>query len=238
VVSEASRSAFFFKPAKRRCLGECKAGRLAYGRRAKRDSLLTHVLVLLLALLPAFADPQPGAFKMPASLPVAFVTINHLGESEQQSALREKQLLSHSRAIDPFGFTIRGAFKGLPPVVEHPTATPGQANAAVEVAAVVNVPTLEKAVQELTIGAVSVGSHEILIKSRPIREGDLVVLESGGREFVVWVQSIGARGVLFCDTDLQKQILKPFGSGPKELPGDSAWGIPDIHHFLNKDSPQ
>ena len=101
-----------------------------------------------------------------------------------------------------------------------------------------NIPTLEKAVQELTIGAVNVGSHEMLIGSRSIREGDLLVLESGGRQFVVWVQSVGVRGVLFCDTDLQKHILKQFGSGPKELPADSVWGTSDIRNFLNKDAQQ
>ena len=79
-------------------------------------------------------------------------------------------------------------------------------------------------------------AHEILIGSRSIREGDLMVLESGGRQFVVWVQTVGVRGVLFCDIDMQKHILKPFGSGPKELPGDSVWGISDIANFLNKDA--
>ena len=140
---------------------------------------------------------------------------------------------------------IRGPFKGLPPVVEHPTATPGQPNNAAiqipvvnQISAAINAPTLEKAVQELAIGAVNVGGHEILIGSRSIREGDLLVLESGGRQFFVWVQSIGVAGVLFCDTDLKKHILRPFGSEPKDLPEDSVWGISDIGNSLSKDAQQ
>jgi hypothetical protein len=171
-----------------------------------------------------------------ASSPSPFVTVSHLGESDQQAALRDQQLLSHRRATDLFGITIRGPFKGLPPVVEHPTATPEPPKAETQASAAANVPTLEKAVQELSIGGLNVGSHEILINSRSVREGDLLVLESGGRQFAAWVQSVGVRGVLFCDIDLQKHVLKPFGSGPKALPGDSASGFSDIRNFLNKDT--
>jgi hypothetical protein len=194
-----------------------------------------------MSLLPAYADPSPvgsNGSASGASTAVAFVTVNHLGEAEPRAGLRDGQLLSHRRAVDPFGIAIRGPFKGLPPVVEHATPTPGQPNnAASQVAAAVNVPTLEKAVQELAIGAVNVGSHEFLIGSRLIHEGDLLVLETGGRQFVVWVENIGVRGVLFCDTDLQKHILRPFGSGPKELPGDSVWRLSNIGNSLSKDAP-
>jgi hypothetical protein len=203
-------------------------------------SRLTGLFAVLMSLLPAFADPSPVGSNVSASgasPAIAFVTVNHLGEAEPQAALRDGQLLSHRRATDPFGIAIRGPFKGLPPVVEHPTATPEQPNnAASQVAAPVNLPTLEKAVQELAIGAVNVDSHQILIGSRSIREGDLLVLESGGRQFVVWVQTVGVAGVWFCDTDLQKHIMRPFGSGPKELPGDSVWGISDIENSLSKDA--
>jgi hypothetical protein len=161
------------------------------------SALAREISMLLISLLPAFADPSPGAFQVStsrASAPGAYTNVIHLGEPDQQAAQREGQLLSHRRAADPFGNAIRGPFKGLPPAVEHPTATPGQANAASQVAAAANLPTIEKAVQELAIGAVNVGAHEILIKSRPIHEGDLLVLESGGRQFVVWVQNVGVRG--------------------------------------------
>jgi len=196
--------------------------------------------MLVMSLVPAFGDSVPGAVNPSASGASAltsFVTVNHLGESEQQAAMRDGQLLSHRRATDPFGNAIRGPYKGLPPVVEHPTATPGQATAASQAAPVI-VPTLEKAVQELTIGAVNLGSREILIGSRAVHEGDLLVLESGGQQFVVWVQTVGVRGVLFCDIDLQKHLLKPFWSGPKLLTGDSDWGTSDIRNFLNNDAPQ
>lgn len=228
---------------------ECKAGRLAYSGRAKRDALFTRVLVCaisILLLLPAFANAAPGTNVSGASGPNAFVTVSRLGESEQQAAARDGQLTSHRRATDPFGITIRGAFTGLPPVAERPSPTPTPPGAVNQkVAAAVNlpkleqpvhVPTLEQAVQELAIGAVNVDSHEILIGSRSIREGDLLVLESEGRQFVVWLQTVGVRGALFCDTDLQKHILKPLGSGPKELREDSVQGVSDIRNFLNKDA--
>jgi hypothetical protein len=200
--------------------------------------LLGFVASWLLGISPAFADAAPGAPNGSASgvsAPIVYVSVNHLGESEQQAALRDGQLLSHRRTTDPFGITIRGPFKGLPPVIEHPAAPSVQTDAS-PAAAAVKGPTLEKALQELSIGGVNVGLHEILIGSRSLREGDLLVLESGGQQFVVWLQSVEVRGVMFCDIDLQKHILKPFGSAPKDLPGDSAQRIPDIRHFLNKDA--
>ena len=202
------------------------------------SALARGISMLMMSLLPAFADSVPGVSNglvAGISAPGAFVTVNHLGESDQQAAVREGQLLSHRRGTDPFGNAIRGPYKALPPVVQHSTTPPGQPAA---VSPVVIEPTIEKAVQELAIGAVNVGAHEILVGSRSIREGDLLVLESGGRQFVVWVQSVGVRGVWFCDIDMQKHLLKPFGSGPKELPGASVWGISEIRNFLNKNAPQ
>jgi hypothetical protein len=198
---------------------------------------------LLMSLLPALADPVAGVVSNGVTTQVppaaAFVTVNHLGESDQQAALRAGELLSRHRATDPFGIVIRGPFKSLPPVVERPTPAPSQPNLVpqvAQVAAAVNGPTLEKAVQELAVGGVNLGSHQILIGSRSVREGDLLVLENGGYQFVVWVQSVGVSGVLFCDTDLQKHILKSFASGPKELPGNSVRVISDIGSFLEKDA--
>jgi hypothetical protein len=213
---------------------------ISLGGEAKRDALLTLMgfLALLSSLPPVLADPTPAApnpSATGASSGINYLTVKHLGESEQQATERQGQLLSHRRATDPFGNNIRGPFRGLPPVVDHPT--PAEAAAASQVAAAVNGPTLEKAVQELTIGAVDVGSREILIGSRSIHEGDLLVLESGGYQFVVWVQSVGLRGVLFCDMNMQKHILKPFGSGPKELAAHSDSGVSDLRSFLRKESP-
>ena len=193
--------------------------------------------MLLMVMPAAFANAAPEASALSAVAPAGpglFVTINHLGESEQQAALRIGQLLSHRRAADPFGNIIRGPYKALPPVVEHPVAASGQPAAAAPVA---HVPTIEQAVQELSIGAVNVGAHEMLIGSRSIREGDLLVLESEGRQFVVWVQDIGVRGVMFCDINMQKHLLKRFGSGPKALPPDSVQGISSILNLLPKDAP-
>ncbi len=150
----------------------------------------------MLSPLSAFADPVPGDPATNVGKSVgAFVTVNRLGESDQEAALRDGKLLSHRRTADPFGITVRGPFKGLPPVVEQPAAAPAQPAATPappplsQVAAAVNVPTLEKAIQELVIGAVNLGSHQILIGSRSIREGDLLVLESGGSS----IRRLGAK---------------------------------------------
>jgi hypothetical protein len=204
-----------------------------------RKRALAHKISMFLMVTPAaFANaaPDPLAISVPAPAgPDRFVTINHLGETEQQTALRTGQLLAHRRAADPFGNIIRGPYKALPPMVEHLVAS-GQPVAATTPA--VHVPTIEQAVQELSIGAVNVGAHEILVGSRSIREGDLLVLESEGRQFVVWVQDIGVRGVTFCDINMQKHLLKPFGSGPKDLPADSVQGVSSILNLLPSDAPQ
>jgi hypothetical protein len=199
-----------------------------------------------LSPLPAFADPGTTApdTKVAKVLSAgAFATVSRLGESDREAARRDEILLSHHRATDPFGNSVRGPFKGLPPLVEQPAAAAEQPGATpapppLNQVAAANVPTLEKAIQELVIGAVNLDSHQILIGSRSIREGDLLVLESGGVQFIVWVQSVGVRGVLFSDTNLQKQILKPFGFGPKELPKDQIWSVSEISKSLDQDAKQ
>ncbi len=79
---------------------------------------------------PTFADPATGCPRRPRLAKVlsagAFATVNRLGESDQEAALREGKLLSHHRTTDPFGITVRGPFKGLPPVAEQPAAVPAQ----------------------------------------------------------------------------------------------------------------
>ena len=151
------------------------------------------LIAFFAAILPAFADPATGVQNTTAtkvSAAGAFVTISRLGDSVQETALRDGKLLSHRRATDPFGITIRGPFKGLPPAVEQPTAAPVEPAATPappqlsQVAAAVNVPTLEKAIQELVVGAINLSSHQILIGSRSIHEGDLLVLQSGGGQFI------------------------------------------------------
>jgi hypothetical protein len=205
-------------------------------RQAKRNALGISItfLAAIASLTTAFADPLPAILSTPTATPAApgvFATVGRLGEPEQEAALREGQLLSHRRAADPFGNIIRGPYKALPVVVEHPT--PVSQPSVAQVAPLADVPTMDKAVQGLAIGAVNVGAHEILVGSRSIREGDLLVLESGGQKFVVWVQDIGARGVSFCDINMQEHHLKSFGSGPQELPSDSVRGTTDLRHFLN-----
>jgi hypothetical protein len=229
------------KPSMRRDTfpGVLKPDQLA-GSSARGISMLRSFLAILLLTSRAMADPAVPA--APTGTPVAppqneYGTVSQLGDPEQQAAQREGRLLSHRRTSDPFGNVIRGPFKALPSVVEHVTSTPA-ASAAASPAAAVYVPTLDKAVQDLVIGAVNLGNHEILVGSRSIREGDLLILESEDRQFAVWVENVGVRGVLFLDINLQKQILKPFGAGPKGLPENSVWGLSDIHHLLNENAPQ
>jgi hypothetical protein len=217
---------------------------------AKRDALLTPKIAgltsffaLTLFLAPALADPAKEVSEGPpprVSAVGAYSTLNRLGDSDQETAQREGKLLAHHRTADPFGITVRGGLKDPLPIAEQPAAAPVpsvQSDVASQVVApAVNVPTLEKAIEELTIGAVNPGNHQILVGSRSIREGDLVVLESSGHQFSVWVQSVGMNGVMFCDTDLQKHISKPFGFGPKELPKNSVWETSDLRNLLDRDA--
>jgi hypothetical protein len=190
---------------------------------------------------PGQSDGRTPVRSVPAPSPYAIV--NHVGAPEQQISLLDGTLLVHRRTADPFGVSIRGPFKGLPPVAEQPVAPipPSQVKqgnqqiqpSQVPVAA--NEPTLEKAVQQLSIGGVNIAGREALIGSRSLHEGDLLVLELSGRQFVVWVQSIDRRGVQFCDVNLQRHALRPFRFGPNELPGDSAGRQADVRDFLKQD---
>jgi hypothetical protein len=205
------------------------------------------VIGLLAMLTPAtsvLGDPGQGDVRTPVTplpAPSPYAIVNHVGEPEQQISLLDGTLLVHRRTADPFGVAIRGPFKGLPLVAEHPVATaspPKQGNQPIQPAQVpvaANEPTLEKAVQQLSIGGVNIGGREPLIGSRPIYEGDLLVLQLSGRQFVVWVQSIDRRGVQFCDINLQQHALKPFRFGPNELLGDSSGRQADVRDFLKQD---
>jgi hypothetical protein len=189
----------------------------------------------------ALGDPAQGDGKAPVtSVPAttSYMVVNHIGEADQQISLEDSKLLAHRRATDPFGVAMSGKFRGIPLVAEHPTAAPSpssQATKPMQVLTAPDEPTLEQAVQQLSIGAVNVADREALIGLRSVHEGDLLVLELSGRQFVVWVQSIDRRGVRFCDITLQRQTLKPFRFGPSELPGDSAGGQTAIRDFLRQD---
>jgi hypothetical protein len=180
------------------------------------------------------AKANVGASPALSSSPYAIV--DHLGETEQQVTQHEDRLLAHRRTIDPFGVAMRGKFKGLPPVApveQHPAAAtnvPAQT-----VKTVVPKITLENAIQQLQLGGVNIANHEALIGFRSVHEGDLMVLELSGQQFVVWVESIDRRGVQFCDIKLQHHTLKRFRFGPTELPESSATGQTDVRDFLKED---
>jgi hypothetical protein len=185
----------------------------------------------------ALGDPGQGDGRTPVTpvaVPSPYAVVNHIGEADQQVTLKDGKLLTHRRTADPFGIAIRGKFKGLPPVAEHSPAVSSSAQPNTSPIAV-NVLTLEKAVQQLPIGAVNIADREALIGSRPVHEGDLLVLELSGHQFVVWVQSIDQRGVQFCDINLQQHALKTFRFGPNELPGDSSGRQTDVRDFLKQD---
>jgi hypothetical protein len=208
-------------------------------------SSLIGLLAILAPATLALGDPgQSDGRTSPIPEASPYAVIYHVAEPEQQISLLDGALLVHRRTADPFGVSIRGPFKGLPPVAEHPVATPippsqpKQGNQPIQPAQVpvaANEPTLEKAVQQLSIGGVNIAGREALIGSRTVNEGDLLVLQLSGRQFVVWVQSIDRRGVQFCDVNLQQHALKPFRFGPNELPGDSSERQADVHDFLKQD---
>ena len=174
----------------------------------------------------------------PSSAPSlgTYSIVNRIGEADQQTTFHEDKLLAHRRTMDPFGIAIRGKFKGLPPappVEQHkPAATNAPAQA---VKAVTPGLTLENAIQQLSLGGVNIANHEALIGFRSVHEGDLLVLELSGQQFVVWVESIDRRGVQFCDIDLQHHTLKRFHFGPTELPQSSATAQTDVRDFLKQD---
>jgi hypothetical protein len=196
---------------------------------------LIGTFIMLASATLASGDPVQGDGKTsPVPKASPYAVVNHVGEADQQVTLKDGKLLAHRRNADPFGVAIRGKFKGLPPVTEHPLAvnSPAQPNTS---PVATNVLTLEKAIQQLPIGAVNVADREALIGSRPVHEGDLLVLELSGHQFVVWVQSIDQRGVQFCDINLQQHALKQFRFGPKELPDDLAGRRTDVRDFLKQD---
>lgn len=195
------------------------------------------VLGMLWAPRSVSADPaqDAGAQGRVAPLPERYGVVNRLGDVQQQVSLDEGKLLAHRRTTDSFGVAIRGKFKGLPAVAVHP-ATSSQPNQPVQAPVVANGPTLEQAIEQLPIGGVNIGSREVLIGSRSVHEGDLLILELSGQQFVVWVQSIDRRGVQFCDVTLQRHKLKPFRFGPNELPTDFAGAQADVRNFLNQDA--
>jgi len=200
----------------------------------KRALTLIGAFAILAPATLALGDPGQGDGRTPVTsvaVPSPYVVVSHIDEADQQISLKDGKLLAHRRTTDPFGIAIQGKFKGLPPVAEHPpvaSSSPTQKAFTDEL-------TLEKAVQQLPIGAVNIDAREALIGSRSVREGDLLVVQLGGKQFVVWVQSIDRRGVQFCDINLLQHALKRFRFGPNELPGDSAARQADVRDFLKQD---
>ena len=201
--------------------------------------MLTSIAVLGMLCAPRSVSADPAQDAGPqgkvAPLPERYGVLNHIGDAEQQVSLDDGKLLARRRTTDSFGVAIRGKFKGLPAVAEHPAAAPSQPNQAVQAPVVANGPTLEQAIEQLPIGGVNIGSREALIGSRSVHEGDLLILELRGQQFVVWVQSIDRRGVQFCDVTLQRHKVKPFRFGPNELPADFAGAQSDVRNFLNQE---
>ena len=201
--------------------------------------VLTSIAVLGVLCVPRSVSADPaqdtGAQGRVAPVPERYGVVNQLGDAQQQVSLDEGKLLAHRRSTDSFGVAIRGKFKGLPAVAEH-RAAPSQPNQAVQAPVVPSGPTLEQAIEQLPIGGVNINSREVLIGPRSVHEGDLLVLELSGQQFVVWVQSVDRRGVQFCDVTLRRHTLKPFRFGPNELPADFAGGQADVRNFLNQDA--
>ena len=201
-----------------------------------RRVALPCLFAMLALATSAPADPAKGAgAASPAHSSSPYAIVDHLGEAEQQVTQREDRLLAHRRTIDPFGVAMRGKFKGLPPVEQHPAPAPATNVPAQAVKAVVPKLTVDNAIQQLPLDGVNIANHEALIGFRSVHEGDLLVLELSGQQFVVWVESIDRRGVQFCDINLQHHTLKRFRFGPTELPQSSATGPTDVRDFLKQD---
>lgn len=186
----------------------------------------------------ALGDPgqlESKALAKVASSPSPYLIVGHIDEADQQISVRDGKLLTHRRSTDPFGLEMGGKFKGLPTIAEHPAPQPAKTTGPVQLPVASDQPTLEKAVQQLPIGGVNVAGHEALIGFRSVHEGDLLVLELGGRQFAVWVQSIDQRGVQFCDISLQQHATKRFRFGPSELPDDIAGQQTNVSDFLKQD---
>jgi hypothetical protein len=202
--------------------------------------VLASIAVLGMVCAPRLVSADPaqanGTQGKAAPLPERYGVVNHIGDAQQQVSLDDGRLLAHRRTTDSFGVAIRGKFKGLPAITEHPAATPSQPSQPVQAQVVANGPTLEQAIEQLSIGAVNIDSREVLIGSRSVHEGDLLILELSGQQFVVWVQGIDRRGVQFCDVTLQRHTVKPFRFGPNELPADIAGAQADVRNFLNQDA--
>jgi hypothetical protein len=189
---------------------------------------LTSIALLGLVWAPRSVSASPAQDAGPLGV------VKHIGDVQQQVSLDDGKLSARRRTTDPFGVAIRGKFKGLPAVAEHP-ATTTQPNQPVHGPVVASGPTLEQAIDQLPIGAVNIGSGEVLIGPRSLHEGDLLILEVSGQQFVVWIQSVDRRGVQFCDVTLQRHKLKPFRFGPTELPADFAGAQLKVRNFLNQD---
>jgi hypothetical protein len=201
--------------------------------------VLTSIAVLSMAWAPGSVSADPaqdaGAQGKAVPVPEPYGVVNHIGDEQQQVSLDDGKLLTHRRTTDSFGVAIRGKFKGLPPVAEHPAA-PGQPNQPSQAPVVPTGPTFEQAIEQLSIGGVNIASREVLIGPRSVREGDLLVLELSGQQFVVWVQSVDRRGVQFCDVTLQQHNLKPLRFRPDELPADFAGAQLSVRNFLKEDA--
>lgn len=181
------------------------------------------------------ASPASRPSATPELAPKPLDVIQGLG-SKAWAETREGKLLSRqgpnqqAGAYDPFRVEIRGKFRGLPPVKitlapPQPKPTPGPAaavkpnpGAAPSPTPNVNAPTWEKAVDGLPIGAINGWAREILIGSRVVREGDLMIVQLDGKAFPVWVRRVGDGEVEFCDAELRQNKLRTIHMGPKELP--------------------
>jgi hypothetical protein len=196
---------------------------------------LMSLFALLWPAVSALGETGPIDIKkaMTAGGQSAYANINQIGGADEQISLKDGKLLAHGRGVDPFGVATDGKFKNLPHAAESPAAL--TSNQSVQAPVVPTGPTLEQAIEQLPIGGLDLSSREVLIGPRLVHEGDLLILELSGQQFVVWVQSVDRRGVQFCDVTLQRHVLKPFRFGPDELPGDLAAAQLNVRNFLKRD---
>lgn len=204
---------------------------------ARVPGISASLMIGAFGLVPAFAGPIVSTAPQPATTPdlapKPLDVIQKLGDKTWTEA-REGKLLSRQGpnqqpgTYDPFRVEIRGKFRGLPPVKitlappqSKPTpsvAVKPSAGAAASPTPDPNAPTWAKAVEGLSIGAVNGWAREFLIGSQLVREGDLLIVQLGDKQFPVWVRRVGDGEVEFWDAGLQQNQVKAIHMAPKELP--------------------
>ena len=143
-------------------------------------------------------------------------------------------ITSKTRSRDPFGIEIRGEFKAAPGDASALAAS--KARAAAGLPGVAATPTFEQAIKNLSIGGINVTARELILGSRSVREGDIIVLNNGGVRFAAWIEKVGADGIMFRDRDHGLVVTRLMRSAPR-TPGSGGGAAPLSLEDYFKENP-